>query len=220
MWWWLITQPKPIWKKASPGLQRTSHTESRSGLTSSTPMVRTHTLDLTPVAPGPKTSVTIRLLIKDKSVPFCCEWISLTIETRSDNKVLYKLPHCFTLAFYCHLKLGSSFYCANSKIRWLSGTIQCTLYQCQSFIWLEEAQNLRIVLKICLWVELNNCYFQKVPSAKKSKLTLYEWSVSILLFRSIFSTSVQPIPKKSPRNNKVIYYVGIHYIIRKCLKNA
>ena len=28
MWWWLITQPKPIWKKAPPGLQRPSHTES------------------------------------------------------------------------------------------------------------------------------------------------------------------------------------------------
>ena len=56
MWWWLITQPKPIWKKAPPGLQRPSHTESSSGLTSSTPMVRTHTLNPTPDAPpGPKT---------------------------------------------------------------------------------------------------------------------------------------------------------------------
>ena len=27
MWWWLITQPKPIWKKAPPGPQRPSHTE-------------------------------------------------------------------------------------------------------------------------------------------------------------------------------------------------
>ena len=26
-WWWLITQPRPIWKKAPPGLQRPSHTE-------------------------------------------------------------------------------------------------------------------------------------------------------------------------------------------------
>ena len=51
MWWWLITQPKPIWKKAPPGLRRPSHTESTSGLTSSTPMVRTHTLDPTPDAP-------------------------------------------------------------------------------------------------------------------------------------------------------------------------
>ena len=29
MWWWLITQPRPIWKKASAGLQRPSHTDSR-----------------------------------------------------------------------------------------------------------------------------------------------------------------------------------------------
>ena len=28
MWWWLITQPRPIWKKAPPGLQRPSHTDS------------------------------------------------------------------------------------------------------------------------------------------------------------------------------------------------
>ena len=27
-WWWLITQPRPIWKKAPPGLQRPSHTDS------------------------------------------------------------------------------------------------------------------------------------------------------------------------------------------------
>ena len=52
-WWWLITQPRPIWKKAPPGLQRPSHTESTSGMTTSTPMVRTHTLDPTPDAPRP-----------------------------------------------------------------------------------------------------------------------------------------------------------------------
>ena len=51
--WWLITQPKPIWIKASPGLQRPSRTDSTSGLTSSTPRVRTHTLDPTPDAPRP-----------------------------------------------------------------------------------------------------------------------------------------------------------------------
>ena len=28
VWWWLITQPRPIWKKAPPGLQRPYHTES------------------------------------------------------------------------------------------------------------------------------------------------------------------------------------------------
>ena len=27
MWWWLITQPKPIWKKAPPGLQKPSRTD-------------------------------------------------------------------------------------------------------------------------------------------------------------------------------------------------
>ena len=27
-WWWLITQPRPIWKKAPPGLQRPSRTGS------------------------------------------------------------------------------------------------------------------------------------------------------------------------------------------------
>ena len=26
-WWWLITQPRPIWKRAPPGLQRPFHTE-------------------------------------------------------------------------------------------------------------------------------------------------------------------------------------------------
>ena len=28
LWWWLITQPRPIWKKAPPGLQRPSRTDS------------------------------------------------------------------------------------------------------------------------------------------------------------------------------------------------
>ena len=28
VWWWLITQPRPIWKKAPPGLQRPSRTGS------------------------------------------------------------------------------------------------------------------------------------------------------------------------------------------------
>ena len=27
MWWWLITQPRAIWQKATPGLQRPSHTD-------------------------------------------------------------------------------------------------------------------------------------------------------------------------------------------------
>ena len=52
MLWWLIKQSRPIWKKASPGLQRPSRTESTSGLTSSTPRVRTHTLDPTLDAPS------------------------------------------------------------------------------------------------------------------------------------------------------------------------
>ena len=29
VWWWLITQPRPIWKKTPPGLQRPSHAKSR-----------------------------------------------------------------------------------------------------------------------------------------------------------------------------------------------
>ena len=29
MWWWRITQPRPIWKKAPAGLQRPSHTDCR-----------------------------------------------------------------------------------------------------------------------------------------------------------------------------------------------
>ena len=29
MWWWLITQPRPIWKKAPAGLQRPSRTDCR-----------------------------------------------------------------------------------------------------------------------------------------------------------------------------------------------
>ena len=65
VWWWLITQPRPIWKKAPPGLQRPSRTESLSGLSSGTLMVRTHTLDLTPVAPRSYNPVAIQLLIKD-----------------------------------------------------------------------------------------------------------------------------------------------------------
>ena len=28
LWWWLITQSKPIWKKAPPGLQRPSRADS------------------------------------------------------------------------------------------------------------------------------------------------------------------------------------------------
>ena len=68
VWWWLITQPRPIWKKAPPGLQRPSHTESRSGLAFGTLMVRTHTLDLTPVAPRSYNPVAIQLLIKDNEI--------------------------------------------------------------------------------------------------------------------------------------------------------
>ena len=61
-------------KKAPPGRQRPSHTESHSGLTSSTLMVRTHTLDLTPDAPRPQLFVPIQLLIKDSAGKDFCKF--------------------------------------------------------------------------------------------------------------------------------------------------
>ena len=64
-WWWLITQPRPIWKKASPGLQRPSHTDSQSVWPFLTPIYLTPTLDLTQDLPLYITQLPIRLLVND-----------------------------------------------------------------------------------------------------------------------------------------------------------
>ena len=109
VWWWLITQPRPIWKKAPPGLQRPSCTESRSGLSSGTLMVRTHTLDLTPVAPRSQLFVTIQLLIKD----FVLDMVNLSINTiqilraRTMQSLLYNL--FFWSWFFSKCKLYATF---------------------------------------------------------------------------------------------------------------
>ena len=63
-------QPKPVWKKAPPGLQRPSCIATPSGWPSITPRYLTHTLDPTLKAPGASSFVTIRLLKKD-SFHFC-----------------------------------------------------------------------------------------------------------------------------------------------------
>ena len=64
-WWWIITQPRPIWKKAPPGLQRPSHTESPSVWPFLTPIYLTPTLDLTQDLPLFITQLPIRLLVND-----------------------------------------------------------------------------------------------------------------------------------------------------------
>ena len=60
-------QPKPVWKKAPPGLQRPSRIATPSGWPSITPRYLTHTLDLALKAAGARVTVTIRLLKKDYS---------------------------------------------------------------------------------------------------------------------------------------------------------
>ena len=58
-------QPKPVWKKAPPGLQRPSRIATPSGWPSITPRYLTHTLDPALKAAGARVFVTIRLLKKD-----------------------------------------------------------------------------------------------------------------------------------------------------------
>ena len=58
-------QPKPVWKKAPPGLQRPSRIATPSGWPSITPRYLTHTLDPALKAAGARVTVTIRLLKKD-----------------------------------------------------------------------------------------------------------------------------------------------------------
>ena len=65
-WWWLITQPRPIWKKAPPGLQRPSRIATPSVWPSITLTHLTYTLDPTLKASGASSFATIRLLKKDK----------------------------------------------------------------------------------------------------------------------------------------------------------
>ena len=60
-------QPKPVWKKAPPGLQRPSRIATPSGWPSITPRYLTHTLDPALKAAGARVTVTIRLLKKDAS---------------------------------------------------------------------------------------------------------------------------------------------------------
>ena len=60
-------QPKPVWKKAPPGLQRPSRIATPSGWPSITPRYLTHTLDPALKAAGARVFVTIRLLKKDPS---------------------------------------------------------------------------------------------------------------------------------------------------------
>ena len=62
-------QPKPVWKKAPPGLQRPSRIANPSGWPSITPRYLTHTLDPTLKASGARVFVTIRLLKKDFRSP-------------------------------------------------------------------------------------------------------------------------------------------------------
>ena len=58
-------QPKPVWKKAPPGLQRPSRIATPSGWPSITPRYLTHTLVPALKAAGARVTATIRLLKKD-----------------------------------------------------------------------------------------------------------------------------------------------------------
>ena len=62
-------QPKPVWKKAPPGLQRPSRIATPSGWPSITPRYLTHTLDPTLKAAGASSFPTIRLLNIDLVLP-------------------------------------------------------------------------------------------------------------------------------------------------------
>ena len=68
-------QPKPVWKKAPPGLQRPSRIANPSGWPSITPRYLTHTLDPALKAAGASSFVAIRLLKKDKNFKYSAHWI-------------------------------------------------------------------------------------------------------------------------------------------------
>ena len=76
-------QPKPVWKKAPPGLQRPSRIANPSGWPSITPRYLTHTLDPALKAAGASSTATIRLLKKD---------YKRRKMTRSDFAIIRKLP--------------------------------------------------------------------------------------------------------------------------------
>ena len=67
-------QPKPVWKKAPPGLQRPSRIANPSGWPSITPRYLTHTLDPALKAAGARVTVTIRLLKKDLKLLLSLQW--------------------------------------------------------------------------------------------------------------------------------------------------
>ena len=68
MWWWLITHPRPIWKKAPAGLQRPSHTECRIPGDLYWPDPSVPHLGPTAEVPLLRLAVPIRLLIKDANL--------------------------------------------------------------------------------------------------------------------------------------------------------
>ena len=110
---------------------------------------------------------------------------SLRIETFTDG-VLY-VCFCFTIVFYCHLKLGSSFYYANSKIRWLA-CMYCTMYTLpmpKFYIWLVEAQNLGVILKICLWSWVEQLLFPKGAICQKIKAYII-WVVCVCIIVQVY----------------------------------
>ena len=102
----------------------------------------------------------------------------------------HSLMRCYmtyTLAFYCHLKLGSSFYYANSKIRWLA-CMYCTMYTLpmpKFYIWLVEAQNLGVILKICLWSWVEQLLFPKGAICQKIKAYII-WVVCVCIIVQVY----------------------------------
>ena len=84
-------QPKPVWKKAPPGLQRPSRIATPSGWPSITPRYLTHTLDPALKAAGARVFVTIRLLKKD--VHFFISFCSISSLLKSLDTLVIDVCH-------------------------------------------------------------------------------------------------------------------------------
>ena len=115
MWWWLITQPRPIWKKAPPGLQRHFWSDAQVRGSCIDPTHLSHTLNLILKAPGARCLRTIQLLIKDFTAKFwiadiSCPWNPLSYNQSPSHRI----KSTFLRAEFLTITYGPSEECQGS----------------------------------------------------------------------------------------------------------
>ena len=136
-----------------------------------------------------------------KCMPKCLAaryWVaSLRIGTFIDE-VLYDLHSCLLLPF----KAGIKFLLCQFKntLTWLY--VLCTMYTVpmpKFYIWLVEAQNLGVILKICLWSWVEQLLFPKGAICQKIKAYII-WVVCVCIIVQVyfFNQSLTPITKNYP----------------------